>query len=154
MPTSQGYVSNDITSVLTPFIHLPGQTFTPTVTLVGGAANTVPQYTTNTGNYSRLSDRVYVEIYLNGNTGNAGAGTGQINIALPIAANANYPAITIPCGYALNLATYGMLYGSISGGGTTIALNYFSTISVLSTFTGVLQNNATRTISLAFFYQV
>lgn len=71
----------------TPTIYEEG-TFTPTVTLVGGAGNTVPVYSTNTGRYIRNGNQVSVEILLTGDGGAEGAGTGVINVALPFTANA------------------------------------------------------------------
>jgi hypothetical protein len=63
------------------------------MTLVGGAGNTVPVYSTNTGRYTRVGNTIFVNVYLTGDGGAEGAGTGQINIALPITASASFPAI-------------------------------------------------------------
>lgn len=129
-------------------------TFSPTVTLVGGAGNTVPQYSTNTGRYTRIGNRVFVDIYLTGDGGNEGAGTGQVNIALPITASASHPTSFWPCGYADNGATEYEMSGQIVGSGTTIQLIYFTTISGETNFTGADQNNTTRTVRLKFSYEV
>lgn len=153
MTATLGPIMNDSTSGVKTLVLL-NTTFTPTVTLVGGAANTVPQYSTNTGRYTQIGNRVFVDIYLTGDGGNEGAGTGTLNIALPVASSASYPTSLIPCGYALNNVTESELYGQIGGGATTIALNYFNLISTTAAFTGAAQNNATRTIRLSFCYEV
>lgn len=130
-------------------------TFTPTVTLVGGAGNTVPVYSTNQGTYTRIGNMVFVDIVLTGDGGAEGAGTGVVNIALPITASAaNIGASTFPCGTALNLAVTFPIYGSIASSATTISLNFLNTISTQIGFTGVNQNNSSRTIQLKFAYQV
>ncbi len=129
-------------------------TFTPTVTLVGGAGNTVPVYTTNSGRYCRVGRTVSVDINLTGDGGKEGAGTGQVNIALPIAASASHDAGQFMAGTALNNVTSYALTGVISGGGSTIQLSYFNLISTEANFTGADQNNATRQIRLKFSYEV
>lgn len=65
------------------------QTYAPTVTLVGGTGNTVPVYSSNLGRYLRMGNLVYVDINLSGDGGDEGAGTGQLNIALPVQAGAS-----------------------------------------------------------------
>lgn len=130
-------------------------TFTPTVTLVGGAGNTVPVYTTNTGRYVRVGDVVFVEVYLTGDGGAEGAGTGVLNIALPVTSGANaVPAGSISCGLASNNATSYQLLGLIGAGSGTISLSYWLTVSAVTSFTGAEQNNATRSIRLFFSYEV
>jgi hypothetical protein len=129
-------------------------TFTPTVTLVGGVGNTVPVYSTNTGRYQIAGNRVFCEVLLTGDGGAEGAGTGQINIALPFTASASNPTFAFPCGVALNSATYALLTGLIAGGASTIALNYFNTITTHVTYNGVNQNNTSRYIRLNFWYEI
>lgn len=129
-------------------------TFSPTVTLVGGAGNTVPVYSTNTGRHTRIGRTVYVDVYLTGDGGNEGAGTGTVNIALPITASASNPTSFFPCGYAENGATNDEIWGQIGASGTTIELSYFSAIQTRSALTGADQNNTTRTIRLKFSYEV
>lgn len=129
-------------------------TFSPTVTLVGGAGNTVPQYSTNTGRYTRIGNRVFVDVYLTGDGGNEGAGTGQINIALPITASASHSAGEFLAGTILNNTNTNPLTGVISGSATTIALSLFNAINTKITAKGQDQNNATRAIRLKFSYEV
>jgi hypothetical protein len=126
--------------------------FTPTVTLVGGAGNTVPVYSTNSANATQLGNRMFVDVYLTGDGGDEGAGTGVINIELPDTANASQLSGVFPCGYALNNATAYPLYGEIAGSANTISLSYITLLGAVANFTGADQNNATRTIRLHFSY--
>lgn len=127
--------------------------FTPTVTLVGGVGNTVPQYTTNNGRYIQIGKIVFIEIYLTGDGGNEGAGTGQVNIALPITAGANCQASLIPCGRGTNAANF-LLCADISASASTVALAYFSSITAVTGLTGADQNNASRSIRIRTSYEV
>lgn len=131
-------------------------TFTPTVTLVGGAGNTVPVYVTNSGIYTRIGNRVFVDVALLSDGGAEGAGTGQINIALPIASAAAIPSFGIPTSYGtgFNNATAYDLLGYIGPSVSLFPLSYWSAIGTYSDFTGALQNNSTRAIRLKFSYQV
>ncbi len=130
-------------------------TFAPTVTLVGGAANTVPVYSTNTGRYTKIGNRVFVDVLLSGDGGAEGAGTGVLTIAIPITSSASAPAIdSLPVGTAVNGTTIYFLYGTIGAGGGVISLSYANLINSLASMTGADQNNATRSIRLRFFYEV
>lgn len=129
-------------------------TFTPTVTLVGGVGNTTPVYSTNTGRHTRIGDQVFTDVYLTGDGGAEGAGTGRINIALPIVAGVSHPTSFFPCGYADNGATEYEIWGQISSSATTIELVYFTTLGDEVDFTGADQNNVTRIIRLKFFYEI
>ena len=128
-------------------------TFTPTVTLVGGAGNTTPVYSTNTGRYTQIGTRVFVDVYLTGDGGDEGAGTGVFTIALPVTANASHPTSLFPVGYALNGMTEFELYGQVAGSATTISLAYFTSISGQSDFTGNNQGSTTRTVRIKFSYE-
>lgn len=129
-------------------------TFTPTVTLVGGAGNTVPVYTTNSGRYARLGNVVVVNILLATDGGAEGAGSGVFNIALPVAASASAVDVFQTIGRGTNGATEFVLLGFITASATTISLRYFDTISTIASFTGANQNNTTRQISISFSYEV
>ncbi len=126
--------------------------FTPTVTLVGGAGNTTPVYSTNSGRYMRVGNQIFADVYLTGDGGNEGAGTGQVNIALPVSASSSHNTGYFPVGTAVNNATTYILYGQISGSASTIQLSYISAIGTLTAFTGDDQNNATRSIRLKLNY--
>lgn len=130
-------------------------TFTPTVTIVGGAGNTVPVYSTNTGRYTRIGNRVLVDILLTGDGGAEGAGTGAVNIAIPFAASASFPLEKFIVGAARNGSAEYILSGEVpSSGASTVQLLYPDTISNLAAFTGAQQDNATRFIRLSFCYEV
>ena len=134
-------------------------TFTPTVTLVGGAGNTTPVYSTNTGRYTRIGNRVLVDIYLTGDGGAEGAGTGVLNIALPITASASHPDGIFTGGSVINSTEEIICYGVIAGSATTVALKMQAdtagaVTSDIVDVTGADQNNATRSIRLKFFYEV
>ncbi len=129
-------------------------TFTPTVTLVGGAGNTVPVYSTNTGRFSRYGNRALIDVLLTGDGGAEGAGTGVVTIGLPITSSASEPAGTFPCGFGSNGATNFILFGSIGAGAGVITLSYASSISAIGSLLGNDQSNTSRSIRLRFFYEV
>lgn len=132
-------------------VSVQWQSFTPNVSLVGGSGNTVPVYSTNTGRYLKVGTGYFVDVYLSGDGGAEGAGTGQVNIDLPSFGAA--PSGRFPCGYALNNTTEFPIWGEIGNGSATIKLYYFDTISTTAIFTGANQNNATRNIRLKFFFE-
>jgi hypothetical protein len=129
-------------------------TYTPTVTLVGGAGNTVPVYSTNTGRYERIGNRVFVDVYLTGDGGAEGAGTGVFSVAIPIAANASQPTSYFPCGYFANSTAEDPLWGQIAASATVIDFAYEDVLNNFTVMTGAEQNNATRTVRLKFNYEV
>jgi hypothetical protein len=130
-------------------------TFTPTVTLVGGAGNTVPVYSTNTGRYTRIGNRCWVDILLTGDGGAEGAGTGAINLALPFAANTSFTLEPFLGGTVRNGGTEFVAAVEIpSAGASTVQVQYFDAINNRTVLSGDLQNNATRLIRLAFNYEV
>jgi len=132
-------------------------TFTPTVTLVGGAGNVVPEYSTNIGRYTRVGNRVFVDILLTGDGGDEGAGTGTIHIALPftVSASASTTRGSVAWAYDYNGAAIEyQLVSSLSGGYTTVVLSYWSSVSVTTAFTGAHQSHTSRQIKLSFSYEV
>lgn len=137
-----------------PITYVPVTTYTPTVTLVGGAGNTVPVYTTNSGRYERIGSRVFVDVYLTGDGGAEGAGTGTFSVALPIAANASQKTSYFPCGHFANSTSEDPIWGQIAGGGTVIDFAYEDVLNNFTVMTGAEQNNATRSVRLKFAYEV
>jgi hypothetical protein len=129
-------------------------TFTPTVTLVGGAGNTVPVYSTNTGRQRTLGKVVHAVVYLTGDGGAEGAGTGTINIALPTAASASNPPIYFPVGFLRNNVTDFPIFGLIDASGTTVQLFYFAAGTTITALDGDDQNSTTRSIGLRFAYEI
>ncbi len=132
--------------------------YTPTLTLVGGSGNTVPTYTGgDTGRYVRIGNIVYVIVEkFNTTGGTAGAGTGQINIALPVQAGTNVGTLKQLVGYFANsnAIVEGIVYGTLASGTSTITLVYFNAIGTTTALTGVLQNQTLRQIGLHFWYEV
>jgi hypothetical protein len=131
-------------------------TFTPTVTLAGGAGNTTPVYSTNTGRYTQIFNQVLVDVLLSGDGGDEGAGSGTVTIALPVAAHASHSGDRFVAGSAQNGTSEYMLFGQISGGASTVSLQFLDTAATADSpnFTGALQNNTSRVIRLKFFYEV
>jgi hypothetical protein len=129
--------------------------YTPTVTLVGGAGNTVPQYATNTGRYAKAGNIVFVDILLEGDGGDEGAGTGVINIALPQTSSASIVEYSCSLeGYISDGGTVYHPFGTISASSDTIAMQKFWDAGGLVDFQGVDQDNATRVVRLHFWYAV
>ena len=130
--------------------------YTPVLTLVGGAGNTVPVYTVNSGLYTTIGGRTFVDITLEGDGGAEGAGTGVVNISLPVTASASIPSNTngrwIQFGSAVNGGAQYMLVGTIGASATTLTLRYWSALLAITNFAGNDQNNATRNINLSFSY--
>jgi hypothetical protein len=129
-------------------------TFTPTVTLVGGVGNTVPVYSTNVGRTMRVGNTRYVSIELSGDGGAEGAGTGALTIALPQATAAAIGSLNIPIGRLVNNALRGIVFGQFAAAASTVTLTYFDAIGTNATVTGAQQDNATRQLSLHFWYEV
>lgn len=127
--------------------------YTPVVTLVGGAGNTVPQYTTLVGRWARIGKTVFVSIQASGDGGNEGAGTGVLTLSLPVPAGSVIGSLNLPVGRLVNAALRAILFAQPAAGSSVISLTYFDTISTNSVVTGALQNDVTRGFSLHFFYE-
>lgn len=130
-------------------------TFTPTVSLVGGAANVTPVYTINSGRYTQIGNICHVRIDLVGDGGAEGGGTGKYTVSLPLTAANVGDEIDVCVGRGRNgAATYYLMYGSIVPAGTTISLDYFNTLATIANFTGADQSSTTRSVYLEFWYEV
>ena len=129
-------------------------TFTPTVTLVGGAGNTVPVYSTNTGRYTRIGNRVFVDVYLTGDGGAEGAGTGTFTVAIPIVSSGSHPTSYFPCGFFQNGTAEDPIWGQIAAGTSVIDFAYEDVLNNFTVMTGAEQNSTTRTTRLKFTYEV
>lgn len=127
--------------------------FTPTVTLVGGSGNTVPVYTTNSGRYTTIGKTVFVDIFLTGDGGAEGAGTGLIYIALPVTPGASQRGYYFAAGFLLNGAASYAVIASIDPSDPRIALSYITGTTTVD-FPGSLQNSTTRVIRLKFHYEI
>ncbi len=153
-PTLGAAVATSISFGGTVLSNYVEGTFTPTVTLVGGSGNTVPVYVTNTGRYTRVGNRVFVDILLDSDGGAEGAGTGQINIALPIISSSSQQGGVHAAGNATNNTSTYLLAILVSSSSSVVTLQYYDTITTNAVFTGALQNNSTRQIRLQFYYEV
>lgn len=134
--------------------HYVESTFTPTVTLVGGAGNTVPVYSTNSGRYTRIGNRVFFTIRLSGDGGAEGAGTGVMNVALPISVSASAPASMSQRGYAITTDGDVDLLAIFTASSSTIQLYYQATATTIGAITGAKQGNTTRDIQFSGSYEV
>jgi len=134
---------------------LTPQTRTPTVTLVGGAGNTVPQYTTIQSRWMKIGPNLVREsFYLTGDGGNEGAGSGTLNLSLNFTSSANQQDQPIVFGYAHNNVTEYLLYGIIGPASSTVQLSYMSVVGTRVNFTGAEQNNTNRFLRGVIEYEI
>ena len=138
------------------FLTAAWSTFSPTVTLVGGSGNTVPTYSTAVGRYKQIGNTVFCNIYLNNTSGGtAGAGTGTLNIALPVAVSASITTGQVGgSGTLLVNASKFIAIPILTASATTVTFGYQTSIGTQTTGQGDSQNNAVRQIALSFFYEV
>lgn len=129
--------------------------YTGTITLVGGAGNTVPTYSFFNSRYVRIGNLVMVSInYFNGAGGTAGAGTGAINIALPVAVGASAAGGVQLAGWVSTSTTVLAGYVLLPAGATTLQLFWQATTTSIAAVIGNNQNVAQRQINLGFFYEI
>lgn len=137
-------------------------TFTPAVTLVGGSGNVIPAYSTTTGRYTQIGDRVFADIYLTGDGGDEGAGTGALTLSIPFAASSSIPAQSFVCGTILMSDANGgspAVTCTIATGATVTTLsllkpNFIGSLTTKTTLTGDMQGNTDRHIRLNFSYEL
>lgn len=128
-------------------------TFTPTVTLVGGAGNTVPQYSANEGNYIKIGRMVIMTVVLLGDGGSEGAGSGQINIAAPFNGAAFTNGQCNLGGVLQNgAANFFNIQACIEANASTIRLYKQDGVNTFSNATGADQNNTSRSFYVVFMY--
>lgn len=126
--------------------------WTPVVTLVGGSGNTVPVYSTNSGDWTRIGRLVFFNIVLSGDGGAEGAGTGAMHISLPFSTSSGQLAVRSVSGRAVNGANETLISLQFSASSGTVAL--WQGAADLTTFKGSSQNNVTRSIVLSGFFFV
>lgn len=149
LPT--GLLTGNGTSAITVTTSTAETNCTPTVTLVGGAGNTVPQYATNGCRYSVLGQTVQLDVDLHGASGNSGNGTGIINIALPLPTNLSSNTFgSFPCGGYANSALGNEVYCNFGAGSSTATLLSGELLS--SGIGGTQQSGSDRSIKLHFSY--
>lgn len=125
--------------------------YTPTIT---GPA-TVPVFSTNVGRWCQIGKTVFVDVYLTGDGGTDGSGTGQINIALPANTGGSSPAAgDFLVGSAVGNGLNYLLLGTLGGGVSTIQLRYYTSISATANLTGNSFPNGFRAMRLQFNYEV
>lgn len=153
LPT--GFLIGAGTGAITALTNVPWANYTATLTLVGGAGNTVPVYASTVSRYSQVDKRVLVHCRFNGDGGDEGAGTGKLTMALPVNAGANWKGGALLIGTFINgsSSTVTPIWGSISANGSTISFNKFTAYNTIADMTGADQNNTTRTIDVAFWYE-
>lgn len=131
------------------------QTFTPTLVLTGGSGNVVPQYATTQAYYLTLGNTCFVKVYLSGDGGNEGAGTGAMSLTLPVTAAAEQPEHVFYVGLGYNDPNAYHLLGQILASAPgAMDLKYFSAIFTLSNWSGPVQNNPVRSMSFDFSYLI
>jgi hypothetical protein len=139
-------------------MHIPYfyTTWVPVITLVGGAGNTVPVYTTNLGTYTIRGNTVFCNINLSGDGGAEGAGTGLMYCSLPRASGATQLEVLVPAGSIVNGGSENVIFARLLASQSTVQL-YRSIISGSNVetdpLTGAQQNNATRFIQMQLRYR-
>lgn len=129
-------------------------TFTPTVTLVGGAGNTVPTYSTTVARYIKTNKLVTIDFLLKNNGGVNGAGSGQINIALPITVGTNQQNELILVGRFSNAAVERLLMVKASPAANTMEV-FLTSVGTITPVTGADQNDgSSRSLQGSFHYEV
>ncbi len=130
-------------------------TYTPTVTLVGGAGNTVPTFTAEfAGRWIRIGNMVTVIITMvNSAGGTAGAGTGAFTVALPVTPGASCPTQYAPIAYySAGANTYSAI--PILTASTATVTCYYILANVLTALNGNAFSNASRAFQVTLTYEV
>ncbi len=131
-------------------------TYTPVVTLVGGAGNTVPVYATNIGRWTKIGNMVWLQLYFTGDGGAEGAGTGVLNFSLPITSAATQPVFRVMAGYMYNAtATASVAYADLNAGATSVTIRRATDPSAVpASANGNNQSNTAREIRFNLVYEV
>lgn len=161
--TELGYVagatSNIQAQINTKMASPTWSNFTPTITLVGGAGNAVPQFANTAARYSQIGKTVFVEVAMSGDGGTEGAGTGTFSVALPVAASANFASdsgfgLVVPCGYWFNNTSESLIGFLIAPSGTVVSFRRQTSATAMLGVTGADFNSTTRGIRFNFQYEV
>ena len=130
--------------------------YIPQVKFVSGTG-TVPNYATVFGRYMVTNNVVRCDIFLDGNGGTAGSGTGILGVSLPVMPSANSPTGYIQVGYVTNNNNQYPLFGILSGTSALLSLGEMATTGAgspsISALTGADQNNANRTLAIHLWYE-
>jgi hypothetical protein len=123
-----------------------------TVTLVGGAGNTVPQYSSVDCHYTKVGREVTEVVNLLGDGGNEGAGTGQVNIGIPFAGATITNGQCQTVAVVQNGAAFYNTQVCVDSGGTTARLYKHDSITTYSNVTGNDQNSTSRSTQYVIKY--
>jgi hypothetical protein len=126
--------------------------FTPTVTLIGGSGNVVPQYANAWGRFKQIGKVVQYTILLDADGGAEGAGTGAFNIALPVVAKTG-AVFWEHFARVVNGTTSWIGMGRILSGSSTMQIRIFDTATTTRSLTGADQSNTVRTIAVSGTYE-
>lgn len=151
--TLTGFLIGNGTSAFTTLTNTAWTTFTPTLTLVGGAGNTVPTFSTTNARYRVIGDVCKIQIFLNNTSGGtAGAGTGALTVALPVAIGASSTGARPIVGTLVNGATINHLNAFLTASATTLTLNGGDSTTAVQG--GQLNDANTRQISIVVDYEI
>lgn len=125
--------------------------YTATITIVGGAGNTVPVYSTNIAYYIKTGRKCDLWIHNAGDGGAEGAGTGAFTIALPFESASTMASGDMAAGTFINGGNSAPIFAAIAASSTTMSLSYLSVGSIVA-MSGAQQNNTSRTFSLHVSY--
>lgn len=129
-------------------------TFVPTLTLVGGAGNTVPVFSTALGRFTRIGRTVFVWVYMTGDGGTDGAGTGVLTMDLPISSSASEVTGVSTGGYIASPTYADIIALSIATASSTCSFYRWDTIGSITAVLGSDFSNGSRDIQVRFFYEV
>lgn len=91
--------------------------------VLSASAGTIPTFTTNFGNYTRIGDTVFFNVRFDNTTGGtAGNGANQLSVSLPFTTGATQLSVRIPIGTSLNGAGADIIFGTISPSSSTMLL--------------------------------
>lgn len=130
--------------------------FTPTLTLVGGAGNTVPTFASTTARFQTVGNVVHVAVNLtNSAGGTAGAGTGTLNMALPVTAGASNTAAYSAVGFLVDGSLDLVMHAQVGAGSTTAIFLVQTSATAFATVQGASLNDANnRQLQMKFFYEI
>lgn len=147
---TKGYVGSDSGNTAGPLYYVEG-TWVPALTFTGGAGNTTPVYTVNSGTYTRIGRLVFFNIQLSGDGGDEGAGTGQLTVSLPFTTSASQLAIRVDAGTALNGSNEHAVWMTLGPAASTAVLWKDDIVGAnleQAALLGSDQNNASRAINI------
>lgn len=131
--------------------------YTPILSLVGGVGNTVPTFTTNNGSFVTVGNLCFYEVALeNTSGGSGGAGTGELNVSLPIPAGLNQTGAGATIGVILNgTFSYYINNRAVAAGDTTVRLAFQQLLGTVTPILGSTISDAnSRELTFKMTYQI